>query len=192
MTRRVAIIHPNVLVREGLSALLERYFSPVEVEKYQHVKQCAEHSEGLFDLYFTDGEEYALGSDFLAPRRAQCVLLTDRKALPSCPIQSLHITADTEQMIESLSDIMTRSGEASAVAPAAMSTEISAREAEVLTLVVSGAINKEIAARLHISLNTVLTHRKNITSKLGIKSISGLTLYALMNGYISTDKISTQ
>ena len=48
---------------------------------------------------------------------------------------------------------------------------------------------KEIADKLNISLNTVLTHRKNITAKLGIKTVSGLTFYAIMNGIISGDDI---
>ncbi|MBQ5466104.1 MAG: response regulator transcription factor, partial [Muribaculaceae bacterium] len=43
---------------------------------------------------------------------------------------------------------------------------------------------KEIAKELNISINTVLTHRKNITTKLGIKSVSGLSFYALMNGFV--------
>lgn len=56
------------------------------------------------------------------------------------------------------------------------------REIQVLRCVSNGMINKEIAAHLNISLQTVLSHRKNISSKLGIKTISGLTVYALMNG----------
>ena len=48
---------------------------------------------------------------------------------------------------------------------------------------------QEIADKLNISLNTVLTHRKNITAKLGIKTVSGLTFYAIMNGIISGDDI---
>jgi DNA-binding CsgD family transcriptional regulator len=46
-------------------------------------------------------------------------------------------------------------------------------------------MNKEIADRLNISINTVLSHRKNLTAKLGIKTVSGLSFYAMMNGYIS-------
>ena len=64
---------------------------------------------------------------------------------------------------------------------------LSTREVDVLKLITKGRINKEIADELYISLNTVLTHRKNITAKLGIKTVSGLTFYAMMNGYIEDD-----
>lgn len=66
---------------------------------------------------------------------------------------------------------------------------ISERELDVLKLIALGYINKEIADELNISLNTVLSHRKNITSKLGIKTVSGLTFYCLSHGYISPDSI---
>ena len=55
------------------------------------------------------------------------------------------------------------------------------REKEVLVLVAKGYMSKEIADMLNISMNTVNTHRKNITAKTGIKSIAGLTVYAMMN-----------
>ncbi|MFR9164837.1 MAG: LuxR C-terminal-related transcriptional regulator [Dysgonomonas sp.] len=66
---------------------------------------------------------------------------------------------------------------------------ISQRELDVLKLIALGLLNKEIADKLNISLNTVLSHRKNITSKLGIKTVSGLTFYCLSHGYISPDSI---
>lgn len=66
---------------------------------------------------------------------------------------------------------------------------ISPRELEVLKLVAQGFLNKEIAERLTISMNTVLSHRKNITSKLGIKTVSGLIFYCISHGYISADEI---
>jgi DNA-binding CsgD family transcriptional regulator len=61
---------------------------------------------------------------------------------------------------------------------------ISDREKEVLRLVAVGLTNKEIADKLFISAHTVITHRKNITAKLGIKTIAGLTMYALINRLI--------
>lgn len=63
------------------------------------------------------------------------------------------------------------------------------RETEILKLIVRGNINKHIAEKLNISLNTVLTHRKNILSKTGIKTTSGLTLYSISNGLLSPDEI---
>lgn len=66
---------------------------------------------------------------------------------------------------------------------------LSSREIEVLKQIVKGLTNKEVGDHLCISLNTVLTHRKNITSKLGIKTIPGLTFYAITNGIISGDEI---
>lgn len=59
------------------------------------------------------------------------------------------------------------------------------REIEILKLIVQGHMNKEMAEKLNISLNTVLSHRKNIISKTGIKTVSGLTFYAISNGYAS-------
>ena len=63
------------------------------------------------------------------------------------------------------------------------------RETEILKLIVHGNINKQIADKLNISLNTVLTHRKNILSKTGIKTVSGLTLYCISNGLLSPDEL---
>lgn len=64
------------------------------------------------------------------------------------------------------------------------SNEISDREREVLVLIAGGMINKEIADRLNISVHTVIAHRKNISRKTGIKSVAGLTVYAMMNNML--------
>lgn len=63
-------------------------------------------------------------------------------------------------------------------------SELSGREKEILVCVAKGLINKEIADRLNISVNTVITHRRNITRKIGIRSIPGLTVYAILNNLI--------
>jgi len=64
--------------------------------------------------------------------------------------------------------------------------QLSAREVSVLIQIAKGKTNKEIADRLFISVHTVITHRKNITHKLGIKTVSGLTMYALIHNLIQT------
>lgn len=66
---------------------------------------------------------------------------------------------------------------------------LSDREIEVMSLIVQGYINKEIADKLNIGLSTVITHRKNIMDKLGLKSVSALTIYAVMHGYVDINSI---
>ncbi|MDD2327144.1 MAG: LuxR C-terminal-related transcriptional regulator [bacterium] len=65
------------------------------------------------------------------------------------------------------------------------SRSLTNRETEILRLIVQGHTNREIAEELVISHNTVLTHRKNIIAKTGIKTVSGLTFYCIRNGLIS-------
>ncbi|MBQ7254022.1 MAG: helix-turn-helix transcriptional regulator [Bacteroidales bacterium] len=61
---------------------------------------------------------------------------------------------------------------------------LSSREIEILAGVAQGLLNKEIAAKYNISIHTVITHRKNIARKTGIKTIAGLTAYAILNNII--------
>ncbi len=67
--------------------------------------------------------------------------------------------------------------------------EISKRERAVLAMVAQGFTNKEIAEKLFISTHTVITHRKNIVKKLGIKTVSGLTVYAILNKIIDMEDL---
>lgn len=69
------------------------------------------------------------------------------------------------------------------------SFELSSREKDVLVAIAKGLQNKEIADQLNISVYTVMAHRKNITKKTGIKSIAGLTVYALLNNLLSQSDI---
>ncbi len=60
----------------------------------------------------------------------------------------------------------------------------SEREKEIIVCLVQGMTNKQIAERLFISVNTVITHRRNIARKLQIHSLAGLTIYAIANNLI--------
>lgn len=64
---------------------------------------------------------------------------------------------------------------------------LSERETEVLLQVIHGLTNKEIAEKLNISVHTVISHRKNLTVKTGIRSESGLTIYAISKGLVDLD-----
>lgn len=66
---------------------------------------------------------------------------------------------------------------------------ISDRERDVIIGVVQGLQNKEIADQLCISVNTVITHRRNIARKLQIHSPAGLTIYAIVNGLVDISTV---
>lgn len=66
---------------------------------------------------------------------------------------------------------------------------LSRRETDILVAVAKGLTNKEISEQLNISVHTVITHRKNITRKTNIKSVSGLTVYALLNNLVDENEI---
>lgn len=70
------------------------------------------------------------------------------------------------------------------------SDSLSQREKEIVSAVAHGKTNKEIADALFISINTVVTHRKNISRKTGINSIAGLTVYAILNGIVTLDELN--
>ena len=67
------------------------------------------------------------------------------------------------------------------------SHDLTERERDVLVLVAKGHTNKEIASMLNISPHTVISHRKNIAHKTGIRSVAGLTVYAILNHLIDGD-----
>lgn len=69
---------------------------------------------------------------------------------------------------------------------------LSQREKEVVIGIVKGMSNKEIASEMNVSVNTVMTHRRNITSKLQIHSAAGLTIYAIVSKLVRLDEISTR
>lgn len=62
--------------------------------------------------------------------------------------------------------------------------QLSRREREVLTLIAAGSTSKEAAAKLFISVDTVETHRANLMSKLGVRNVAALVLYAVRNGMV--------
>jgi DNA-binding NarL/FixJ family response regulator len=99
----------------------------------------------------------------------------------------LHIT-DTPEAI--ISTIYKQVQDAAQVSEYTVSEQITEREMEVLVQLVHGLSNKEIADKLKISIHTVVSHRKNIIQKTGIKSQAGLTIYAISNKIISLDSFS--
>jgi DNA-binding NarL/FixJ family response regulator len=65
---------------------------------------------------------------------------------------------------------------------------LSQREKEIIVQVIKGLTNKQIADKLFLSVHTVITHRRNIATKLQIHSTAGLTIYAISNKLVEMEK----
>jgi regulator of cell morphogenesis and NO signaling len=78
------------------------------------------------------------------------------------------------------------------ISKAESNESLSEREKEIIVCLVQGMSNKEIASQLFISVNTVITHRRNIARKLQIRSLAGLTIYAIANNLIDNKVLSNK
>lgn len=76
------------------------------------------------------------------------------------------------------------------ISPSGTTETLSEREKDVIICVVQGMTNKEIADNLCISINTVITHRRNIAKKLQIHSAAGLTIYAIVNNFVDISSVN--
>ena len=186
--KQIAIILPDTLQSIGLQSMLADYFPPVEISHYPTFEALSTSGNDTFDYYFTNAASFVLYADFFLPRRSKTMVLIDGAEDEGGLSVTNHITikASQEIIIEQMEQLFT--GENNSIS-SENNKELSTRETDVLQLIVKGSTNKEIADKLNISLNTVLSHRKNITTKLGTKTVSGLTFYAIMNGIISGDDI---
>ena len=110
-----------------------------------------------------------------------------RKGLISNFRENIDIGDNKEMIFNKLQNIVEATGKGNT--SRITSNELSDREKTILTYVAKGFTNKEIAEKLFLSTHTVITHRKNITAKLGIKTISGLTVYAILNNLVKMEEL---
>jgi DNA-binding CsgD family transcriptional regulator len=133
------------------------------------------------DVFVVSSYEFMMHLDYYLPRKTQTIVLleSNQSLYPSEEAINCIFNNDAEDKISELLKNVSKSGDDSNV-----SGNLSIREIDVLKEIAKGKTNKEIADTLCISVNTVITHRRNLTAKIGIRSASGLSLYAMMNGLI--------
>lgn len=184
----IAIITPDTLSAVGLKQLLTEIVPDNIIRTFPDFGTFADDTPDMYTWYFVSSQTYVLYNTFFLPRKEKTVILMHGVSTTALPSGNhiLNIFLPERKLKAELYKFL--SGNSSLPIPEE-ERDLSAREIEVLVLVSKGCINKEIADKLNISLTTVITHRKNITEKLGIKSVSGLTMYAVMNGYVEADRI---
>ena len=192
---KIAIIDANTLSVIGLKQILQNVLPIMTVDTYGSLAELEANQPDQYFHYFVSLDIVLTHRSFFAQRRRKTIVLTlsfsDTSQLAD--FHSLCINQPEPQLIRQLLMLEQHAhsgGRNLPPMPQALQQRIlTDREIEVMSLIVQGYINKEIADRLNISLSTVITHRKNIMDKLGMKSVSALTIYAVMHGYVDINNI---
>lgn len=187
--KHILILEPSDIVYEGLSHALMKSGHPLVVYRAADVDELA------LSLQKTSVSILIINPLLLHNRQKEIRRLKENhptlrwiglvyNVFPSSLMQHFHtlypITDPLNLLLDALHDHESRSDSAHYVHDA-----LTEREKEVLVRLVNGLSNKEIADSLNISTHTVISHRKNIIGKTGIKSQSGLTIYAITQRLIS-------
>lgn len=192
---KVAIIDPNTLSALGLKSMLQNVMPIMTVETFGSFAELSANEPDSFYHYFVAMNVVLENMTFFTERRRKTIVLTLSLNTTSqlSDFHSLCINVPESALVRSLLALEQHAhgkGQHLPPMPQVLQQKIlSDRELEVLSLIVKGYINKEIADKLNIGLTTVITHRKNIMEKLGMKSVSALTIYAVMHGYVDINQI---
>ncbi len=196
MPPRLAIISTNTLEAAGLKNILLDIIPMADVSEFSSVESFMEENEITpFFHFFVSAQLLLKHVDFFLNFSKRTFVLSSRN-VNDLILKQFHVintSLNQHALIKNLLQLH-KMGHGDNKHPGFLNENtvelpISEREAEVLALVARGFINKEIADKLCISLPTVVTHRKNICDKLNIRSVSALTIYAVMNGIVSVDDI---
>ena len=192
---KIAIIDPNTLSALGLKAILQNVMPIMTVDIFGSLSELQANEPESYFHYFTAMSVVVENMAFFTENKRKTIVLTlslDTMSQLS-DFKCLCVNVPEPELVRSLLMLEQHAhgkGEHLPPMPAILSQKIlSDREIEVMSLIVQGYIDKEIADKLNIGLATVITHRKNIMDKLGMKSVSALTIYAVMHGYVDINKI---
>ena len=192
---KVAIIDPNTLAAVGLKQLLQNVMPIMTIDTFGTFAELeANHPDNYYHYFVAMNIVLENRAFFSAHRQKTIVLTLGIETISQLSeFHSLCINLPEKELVHTLLMLQQHAhpkGKNLPPIPDVLQQKVlSDREIEVMSLIVQGNINKEIADKLNISLSTVITHRKNIMDKLGMKSVSALTIYAVMHGYVDINKI---
>jgi DNA-binding NarL/FixJ family response regulator len=192
---KIAIVDSNTLASLGLKQLLLNVMPIMTVDTFGSFSELESSNPDTYFHYFVAMDIVLRNRTFFTTRKRKTIVLTlslnDSAQLTD--FHSLFINQPEHALVRALLTLQQHAhGDGRNMPPMPQILQqkiLSDREIEVMSLIVQGYINKEIADRLNIGLSTVITHRKNIMEKLGMKSVSALTIYAVMHGYVDINNI---
>lgn len=193
---KIIVIHPNSLCCMAMRTILVDIapfvgmFRDVEILSYNSLEQMLQDQPQMVIHYFVAAQVLQANIPYFAPQLRRCIILTegDDTALPE-GARTVDIRRPEHELLKAFL-MMHSNAHTSMPHPAPQEGELlSQREKDVLALIVKGYINKEIADMLNISTPTVIFHRRNLSEKIGSKSVGRQTIYAVMNGIVTPDEL---
>jgi DNA-binding NarL/FixJ family response regulator len=189
---KVLIADQSCIISEGLTNLINSFNDIEWVRVVSIAEDCSEEVEKhepdliLINTSFLSNEQVNRLNE--VKKEKAIVLHVFNTVLPFDAPESQLSILDSKTVLSQ--KLATAINKLKIIAKETEAEELSPREKAILKQVALGYTNKEIAEKSFISTHTVISHRKNITRKLGIKTVSGLTVYAILNNIIQMEDIS--
>ena len=193
----IAILTQNMLMGLGLKSIIEKILPIVNIEIFQSFDDLVASDPNKFFHYFVSFHLFCKHRPFFVESKSKTILIIDDALQQqNGDMTTINMNQSEEMLVHSILKLHEKRshhphsmGNSIHPNPTNIKQTLSTRECEVLQLISKGYINKEIADNMNISVTTVISHRKSIVSKLAIKSVAGLTIYAITNGYINIDSL---
>ncbi|MDR0364345.1 MAG: LuxR C-terminal-related transcriptional regulator [Bacteroidales bacterium] len=196
-TYRIAVIEPSQIVQQGIKALLK------EEEEFE-IAYCFDDYQSFKNAVEDINLDIILLNPGLVMFHKQFDVRNFFTEYPDMILVAILYTFFDDETVKSFDgsiDIYDNRGKISKKLKKLLSLKqkdgsnaqdksgLSMREKEILVAVAKGLTNKEIADKHFISIHTVISHRKNITRKTNIKTVSGLTIYAMINNLLAPEDL---
>lgn len=189
----IAFIEPSTIIKEGLTAILEKYKLHFQVFHFKSSKELANYNnnKSLINIIIINSEistEEILNikkikPEFNSAKWIGLISISQQREFSNIVNDIIYINDEAETIYNTVNRLLNSDTD-----KVIFEEVLSERETDVLKLLVNGKMNKEIAEELFISIHTVVTHRKNITNKLGIKSTAAMAIYAVANNIIDLNE----
>ena len=188
MKQRLLIVEPSEVVIEGLKAILDGQIRFKVLEPEADVKRLEERLTSARPDILLINPTMVDDITWLRSEHPMAVVALVYQYVSRDTLKNYDAVVDISDsravIIETLAQALP--GEVESVKN---NYELTKRETAVLVELAQGKTNKEIADALNVSVHTVISHRKNITHKTGIKSVAGLTVYAMLNNLLDESSL---
>lgn len=185
----LAIIDSNFLVCIGLQQLLKSMLPIAEIHIFRHPDEMHKLKDLHFIHLFVAASVYFENINFFRDYPGKIIILVNGD-IQINGVYTINVCQDGASLMSSIKSMQTHGHSMVVARRSESSPTLSPREIEVAVLLCKGLTNKEIANRLFISITTVITHRKNIMSKLKARSLADVITYCVIHGLVRIEEMS--